>query len=163
MATMAGWYPDEEQFRTADTPGGEGRGPGNPRDLYRIRPLPNEVVCFYVKNIDNSRVVRPSDPRAPMMHMRSLTLALLFAVAILGVVAPNVYSMIASYEIHQLDQEYKKLLSVGQTLEYQEAQLLSPRRMRELASQQGFIDPPAQQVYHLSPMRDESYALNVQQ
>lgn len=161
MATMSGWYPGEDgQGRVNETGGQEGRG-GDPRELYRIRPFPNEAVCFYVKSIDNSRVARPPDPRAPLVHLRTLTLALLVGVAALGIVAPNVSTMMANYEIQQLEQEYKELLAMDKILEYQEAKLLSPERMRELATQQGFMDPPAERVYHLSPKGDESYALNV--
>jgi|FLYL01.1.fsa_nt_gi hypothetical protein len=161
MATMSGWYPGQDGQESISEKGGPPTPGGDPRQLYRIRPLPNEAVCFYIKTIDNSRVARPSDPRARRVQLRTLALALLVGVAALGIVAPNVFTMIANYKIQQLELEYGELLAIDKMLEYQEAKLLSPERMRELAAQQGFIDPPAERVYRLSPKGDESYALNV--
>ena len=62
---------------------------------------------------------------------------------------PSAYGLLAGYQIQSLRQESQRLAAEQASLELQEAQLLSPARMEELAREQQFIDPPAQKVVYL--------------
>jgi len=48
------------------------------------------------------------------------------------------------------------------TLELQEAALLSPARMQELARMQQFVDPPPQKVVYLDGQSDAQVAQNAE-
>jgi len=158
MATSTGWYQGEVEERRTDS--GRTSPPRYSRELYRIRPLPNEAVCLWRKSIDNSGVVRAADRKTPMACLRSIFLGLAVATGLLSVATPIVYGSLASMEIHRLTWEREQLLRNAQLLEADEARLLSPERMQHLATVQGYVDPPSQSVYELSRKDNESLALN---
>lgn len=158
MATSAGWYPEENEEKNKMK--GRDSAPQSSRALYRIRPLPNEAICLWRKTIDNSAVVRPSDRKTPVACLRSILAALTIAAGLLGFIAPYVYGTLADMEVHRLTGEREALLRSKETLDVEEARLLSPERMQHLAQTQGYVDPPSQAVYVLPDKGDESLALN---
>lgn len=130
-------------------------------DPYLLREFPNEAVCFYRKPIDNSRVVREADPRARARCWRLIVTTCVATVALLAVFWPNVSGMLAGYEIESLKQEQQRLMTERTALELEEAHLLSPARLEELAQAQEFIDPSPGQIVYLNPKADGSLALNI--
>ena len=70
-------------------------------------------------------------------------------VLLIGVLLPGAYSLLAGYQIQALRQEAQRLATEQASLELEEAQLLSPARMEQLAREQQFIDPPSQKVVYL--------------
>jgi hypothetical protein len=115
----------------------------------RVRSFANEDILFYVKRIDNSRVVREADPAS---RGRALKLAgSVFGVAVLliAVLLPSAYGLLAGYQIQSLRQEGDRLAADQASLELQESQLLSPARMEQLAREQQFVDPAPQKVVYL--------------
>ena len=158
MATSTGWYQDQVEERRSSS--GRHSNPRLSRELYRIRPLPNEAVCLWRKSIDNSGVVRAADRKTPMACVRSIFLALTLAIGFLIVIAPKVYVSLANMEIHRLNWERDALLRSSRLLEADEARLLSPERMQHLANTQGYVDPPSQSVHELSRKDGESLAMN---
>lgn len=126
------------------------RGGGSSLDeSTRIRSFMNEDVLFYVKRIDNSGVVRAADPAS---RSRALKLAgSMFGAAVLlvGVLLPGAYGLMAGYQIQSLEREHERLASEQASLELEEAKLLSPARMEQLAREQQFIDPAPQKVVYL--------------
>ena len=172
MATLATWYdrilgggPHPREAGAGDHGGGRVRTAagvdepgGNP---YRVRDYPNEDVLFWIKRIDNSRVLRQSNPQARQACWRIVSAACLALFLFVGVLLPKAYGVLAGYQIDTLERERDRLLIDQQTLEAEEAKLLSPQRLEELARIQEFVDPPPDKVIHLSPQADQSLALRV--
>ncbi|HYZ83225.1 MAG TPA: hypothetical protein VE621_02420 [Bryobacteraceae bacterium] len=126
-------------------------------DLYRLRPLPNEDVYFFIKRIDNSRVIREADPRARASSWKFLGGACVAAALLIGTLLPTAYGLLASHQLHALQVENQRLLTEQATLQLEEARLLSPERLEELAKMQKFVDPTPEKVVYL-PAKDASFA-----
>jgi hypothetical protein len=124
----------------------------------RVRNFANEDIYFFVKRIDNSGVVREADPQARGTCWKLIGSVVAAVVLLVGVLLPGAYSLLAGYQIQALRQEAQRLTTEQASLELQEAQLVSPARMEELAKEQQFIDPPAQKVVYLD--KGGSLALN---
>jgi hypothetical protein len=115
----------------------------------RVRAFANEDIYFFVKRIDNSGVVREADPRARGTCWKLIGSVGAAVVLLIGVLLPGAYSLLAGYQIQSLKQEQARLTNQQASLELEEAQLLSPARMEQLAREQEFIDPPSQKVVYL--------------
>jgi hypothetical protein len=147
MATLANIYHrffDRSFERTA-----EARAPRAASTSNRVRAFANEDIYFYTKRIDNSGVVREADPQARGTCWKLIGSVVAAAVLLIGVLLPSAYSLLAGYQIQALQQEQQRLATEQASLELQEAQLISPARMEELAREQQFIDPPSQKVVYL--------------
>ncbi len=156
MATQANFYGDSGLLRGRPRPNGGGRA-----DLYLLREFPNETVHFYRKAIDNSRIVRQANPQERKRCWNVIGAACLATVVLAGLLWPNVAGMLSGYEIETLKVQQQRLLADRTALEVEEAQLLSPERLAELARIQEFVDPAPGQVVYLNPKPDGSLALNV--
>ena len=115
----------------------------------KLRAFPNEDILFYVKRIDNSRVVRAADPAARGRCWKLIGSVGGAAVLLICVLLPSAYGLVAGYQISALRQESMRLAADQASLELQETKLLSPARMQELAKQQNFSDPPPARVLYL--------------
>src|SRR4030081_956572 len=93
-------------------------------DFYRLRALPNEDVYFFVKRIDNSRVVREADPGARRKSWKFLGGAAVSAAFLVGMLLPSAYGLMAGYQLHHLQAENQKLINERATLELEEARLV---------------------------------------
>lgn len=114
----------------------------------RVRSFANEDIYFYVKRIDNSRVQRELDPAAGQACWKMIGTVVAAAVLVVFVLMPSAYGLLAGYQIEALRQEGQRLATERAGLEIEQAGLLSPARMQELAKLQQFIDPaPAKMVY----------------
>lgn len=131
-------------------------------DPYRLRALPNEDVFFYCKKIDNSRLVREADPRSRRECWSTIGAACGVVALLTTVLMPEVAGTMAGYKIQELKAEEQRLLDERRVLDLQEAQLLSPARLEELAAKQQLVAPAPGQVVRLDPKGDGSLALNVQ-
>jgi cell division protein FtsL len=130
-------------------------------DPYRLRALPNEDVFLFSKQIDNSRVVREADPKAHGECWSTIGAACVVVALLTSVLAPAVGSTLAGYRLESLKQEEQRLIDERRVLEVEEARLLNPARLEELARGQKLSTPAAGQVIHLDPKADGSLALNV--
>lgn len=126
----------------------------------RVRAFPNEDVYFFVKWIDNAHVVREADPRARGICWKLIGSVAAAVVLLIGVLLPSAYSLLAGYQIQSLRQEAQRLATEQASLELQEARLLSPARMEELARTQQFVDPAPQKVVYLESRNGGSLAMN---
>jgi len=126
----------------------------------RVRPFPNEDIYFFVKRIDNTQVVREADPQGRGICWKLIGSAAAAVVLLIGVLLPSAYSLLAGYQIQSLHQEEHRLAAERATLELQEATLLSPARMEELARAQQFVDPAPQKVVYLESRNGGSLAMN---
>ena len=125
-----------------------------------VRPFANEDIFFHVKRIDNSRVVRAADPQSRQACWKMIGSVFAAAVLLVAVLLPGAYSLMAGFQIQALRQEAHKLANEQASLELQEAQLLSPARMEEMARAQQFVDPPPQKVVYLDGQGDAQVAQN---
>jgi hypothetical protein len=128
-----------------------------------VRPFANEDIFFHVKRIDNSRVVRAADPQARQDCWKLIGSVVAAAVLLIVVLLPGAYSLLAGYQIQTLRAEAHQLANEQASLELQEAKLLSPARMEELARIQQFVDPAPQTVVYLDSQADTQVAQNARQ
>jgi len=126
----------------------------------RVRAFANEDIYFYVKRIDNSRVVRQNDPVERGACWKMIGSAVGAAVLLVGVLLPSAYSLMAGYTIQSYKQEQQRLITERAALELQESALLSPARMEELARTQQFVDPGPQNVVYLDGQDGSQVARN---
>jgi hypothetical protein len=130
-------------------------------DPYRLRSLPNEDVYFFSKRIDNSRLLREKDPRAPRQCWSTIGAVAVLAILLTCALAPSVWGTFSGYQLQALRQERQHLIDERSTLEVQEAVLVSPGRLERLARAQKLLDPAANQIVHLDPASDGSLAMNL--
>ena len=126
----------------------------------RVRALANEDIFFYVKRIDNSRVVRVADPAERGACWRMIGSIVGASILVIGVLLPSAYSLMAGYQIQSLKKEAQQLTNERASLELQEAALLSPEKMQQWAKDQQFVDPAPQSVVYLDGQRDAQVAQN---
>jgi len=131
-------------------------------DDFKLRTLPNEDVYFFVKRIDNSRVVRQADPGASAKSWKVLGASCVSAAMLIGMLLPSAYGLLASYQLHTLQAENQRLHIERGKLELEEAKLVSPERLAKLAVDQDFEDPKSENVIYLTPKNEGSLALNRQ-
>jgi len=161
-------------FRRTETQGGAKSGTPSPaprpepavrpvpvrtgRDPFQLRALPMEDVFFYCKKIDNGRLVRVPDPRAPGA-CRNLILVFGAMVGLLaGVMAPRVANTLAGYKLEALRAEEQQLLDERRVVELQEAYLLSPARLDMLAHDHNLVAPRPGQEHRLDAQPDGAVA-----
>jgi hypothetical protein len=125
-----------------------------------LRSFANEDIYFFVKRIDNSRVVREADPKARGTCWKLIGSVVAAVVLLIFVLLPSAYGLLAGYQIQTLRQDGEHLATEQASLELAEAKLVSPERMQELARQQMFIDPPAQKVVYLENAQAGTVAMN---
>jgi hypothetical protein len=123
-----------------------------------LRPFANEDIYFYVKRIDNSRVTRAADPDAGRAAVKTIGLVGAAVLLVIVVLVPSGYGVLAGYEIETLRKEASRLSAERAELELEEASLLSPARMKELARLQRFIDPAPEKVVYLGAETDTEFA-----
>jgi len=111
------------------------------------RGLPPEI--YFVKHIDNSRLVKVSDPqRTREMGMFLATTVLLFLLVM--VYAWQHFSAIEyGYRIEQQRLQRDNLVELSRALRLEEASLRDPQRIDMLARQMGLAAPQAGQVVRL--------------
>jgi hypothetical protein len=127
-------------------------------DPFEIPPFPNEDVYLFVKRIDNSQVLRESDPAARRVCWRLIGSSFAIAVVVIGLLLPTLYGLIAGYRMEALRQERQRLELDRASLELAEAKLLSPARLEELAKMQQFVDPAPQKVVYLDNKSEQKLA-----
>ncbi len=116
-------------------------------EAFRPRMFPNEDVYFFVKHIDNSRVVREADPKTRRACWRLIGTSCAVAVFLTGALLPSVQGLLAGYRIQALRQEQQRLEMDRAKLELQETELLTTDRLQKLADIQRFVDPTTPQKY----------------
>ncbi|HLI82979.1 MAG TPA: hypothetical protein VKV17_03625 [Bryobacteraceae bacterium] len=135
-------------------------GPRPVRDAYQLRALPLEDVFFYSKKIDNSRLEREADPKARGACWSAIGAACLGIGLLTGVLAPSAATTLAGYKLEALKAEERRLLNERRVLELQEAELLSPARLENLAKSQNLVIPANGQTMRLEGKSEGKMALN---
>ena len=128
------------------------------RDLHAVREIPHERIYFYTKNIDNSGVVKEVNRGAEAMSWKTIAGACASAVLLIGLLIPVSSNVLAGYRVHSLQQETRSLLEERAGLELEEAKLLAPERLAELARMQNFIEANKSKVIYSNPKAGEAVA-----
>jgi hypothetical protein len=77
-----------------------------------------------------------------------------------GTLMPTLAGRLEGYRLEALKGEERRLLDERRTLELQEAELLSPDRLQQVAERQNLVAPRAGQVIHLDGNKaDGAFAL----
>ncbi|MEZ5401374.1 MAG: hypothetical protein R2729_17015 [Bryobacteraceae bacterium] len=121
-----------------------------------LRPFPNEDLGFWIKRIDNSRRVRQEDPGLAEMCWRFFSATSLVAVVVVGLLAPNAYTILNGFRMQQLQDRNEYLKSELRKLELKRSELTSPVRMEALAKRYGFVDAPRDRVIRLRGTEGEA-------
>jgi hypothetical protein len=154
MAGLASVY--DGLFRKA--PGGVPRR--SVKQAVPVRAFANDDIYFHVKRIDNSRVVRQADPKTGGVCWKMIGSVAAAVMLLIGVLLPSAYNLLAGYQIQSLKVESKRLANQQASLELDEARLLSPERMEELAREQQFTDPEPDKVVYLESTHGAAVAMN---
>ena len=115
----------------------------------RLRPIANEDVYLFVKRIDNSGVVRAADPIARRARSRSVATGFIAAMLVIAGLVPAAYNTMAGFTLQNLKQEQDKLKQQQATLDLQEAELLNPVRLEQLAKSLKLVEPTPQALQYL--------------
>jgi hypothetical protein len=156
MATLAAIFrrPGAGLVARAQSPAAE-RPAGDPQ---RLRPLFCEDVYLYVKKIDNSRVVRQADPQARSRCARAVAVSVATAVLLIALMLPTGLNVMAGYQISDLERQRTALESQRKLLLLEEARMLNPARMHQLATDLKMVDPDPGRVIYTGA--EEALALN---
>ena len=160
MATLANIFNRFTDAAAADAVIPEVRAQAD--EACRLRGLPNEDVYFFVKRIDNSRVVRQADPAERARGWGVVAGGCGAAVLLIATLLPSAYGLLAGYQLSALEAEHHKLVNQQATLELEEAALVSPERLQAWAERDRFAEPAPESVVYIDPKNDQSLALNRQ-
>jgi cell division protein FtsL len=127
----------------------------------RLRPIANEDVYLFVKRIDNSGVVRAADPIARQVRSRSVATGFVAAMIVIAGLVPAAYNTMAGFSLQNLRQEQAALKQEQATLDLQEAQLLSPSHLEQIAKSLRMVDPAPQAVQYLDGKSKNADARNL--
>ena len=128
----------------------------------KLRSLPNEDVYLFTKRIDNSRVVRQTDPRARARDWKLLGGGSMIAIMAVAFSLPPAYGLIAGYQLSQLQVENEQLRAEHVRLQVEEARMGSTEKVQQWAREQNFIAPAADRTIYLDANNDKSLAFNRQ-
>jgi len=127
-------------------------------DPFEVPAFPNEDVYFYAKTINNTRVVRESDPAARSVCWRMIGSSFAVAAVVILLLLPTLYGLVAGYRLEALRKERVHLDLDRAALELQETKLTSPARLEELSKLQRFVDPAPAKVVYLENKTDRTLA-----
>jgi cell division protein FtsL len=109
---------------------------------------------YFNKAIDNSRLVKISDPkRSREMKMFSIAAAVLFFFTMMYA-WQHLSSIEYGYKIEVQKTERDALLEANRALRLEEASLRDPERIEQMATRMGLVPPQAGQVMHLEVTPD---------
>lgn len=129
-------------------------------DRFILRPMPNEDIHVFVKKIDNTRVVREQDPRANASAWRTISMAGIFALVVVGFIVPIANGYLAGYTVIEIEKQNSQLQSQLARLSVREAELTSVDALARAAKNQKYLDPSPETMVVLNEPRSEDVALN---
>ena len=130
------------------------------RDRFRLRPLPNEEIHVFTKRIDNSRVVREHDPRVTGAAVKTLSMACLGALVMVGLIVPAANSYLAGYTLTEMNRQTTAMETEFAKLSARESELTSLDALARAAKNQKFLDPSPDNMVVLNDQRSGAVALN---
>ncbi len=132
-------------------------------DIYRLRPVPNEHIHFFIKSIDNVTVRREVDKRSQRIGWKSIGGGSMAAILAVMLLVPLSLTIQLGYQLNNLKAERQALMHDKAELVLQEESILSPDKLERLARLQHFIDPEPGKVQYLNPPSDAAFAMKAKQ
>jgi len=154
MATVATYFRRSEFLAAEKTVETEEADP------YRMRGVPGDNIYLFSKRIDNSRLVRETDPKTRTDCWSAIVTATLLAVLLGTAVTPRIGGILSGIQAEKLKTDQQDLLQQKRMLEIQEARILSQSNLDRLAGQRKLLTPTQGQEQHLQP-HDTAMAMNV--
>jgi hypothetical protein len=106
-----------------------------------------EDLCFFVKAIDNSRLVRVMDPHSRWDLLKMLLGGLFVFVLALSYLLPYLGMLRSGYRIEELKKQHQALLIESRQLQVVEAGLRHPQRIDVIArTRLGMAKPEPEQL-----------------
>ncbi len=127
---------------------------------YHLRPMPNEDIHVFVKKIDNTRVVREQDPKANASAWKTISVATMFALLVVGLIVPIANSYLAGYTVAEIEKQNNQLAAQVARYSVRESELTSLEALARAAKNQKFIDPTPESMVVLNDTRTGTVALN---
>ena len=127
---------------------------------YHLRNLPGEDIHLYIKNIDNTKLIRVVDKKDWATSVSVTGAALACSLIVSALVGPSCYGMLASRRMEYLREERTRLQSQLLELKVQEARRLNPQNVEEWAGTQ-FLPPTAEQILYAPPSKEAVASLGV--
>lgn len=127
---------------------------------FNLRGLPGEDIHLYVKNIDNTKLIRVVDKKDWATSVSVTGAALVCSLIVSALVGPSCYGMLASRRMEYLREERTRLQGQMLELKVQEARRLNPQNVEEWAGTQ-FLPPTAEQVLYAPPSKEAVASLGV--
>ncbi|MBS1858163.1 MAG: cell division protein FtsL [Acidobacteria bacterium] len=119
------------------------------RDPYALRSLPHEDILLFCKKVDNARLVREPDPQARGACWTVIGAASVVLLVVTSASVPYAASTLAGYKLESLRTEERRLLDERRNLDLEEAELLSPARLDQIAREKHLVPPVTGQVVRL--------------
>jgi uncharacterized membrane protein len=122
--------------------------------------MPNEDIHVFVKKIDNTRVVREQDPKANASAWKTISVATMFALLVVGLIVPIANSYLAGYTVAEIEKQNSQLAAQVARYSVRESELTSLEALARAAKNQKFIDPTPESMVVLNDTRTGTVALN---
>ena len=106
------------------------------------RLLPMENAYFHVKELDNSKLQRRSDPTDKVVWSRLVVGGLLGLVMMILTFAPRPLLRHSGYRLEKLNEKHQALVEIQDQLRVRQARLSDLRRIADLAERQGLEQTP---------------------
>jgi len=144
-----GWRTEERLFLYDGVAAGREVRASLARRSAASRPLPLEEVCFFVKPIDNSRLVKVMDPHSKWEILKMLGAGLFVFLLAFGYILPYLGILNSGYRMEDLKREHEELIERSRQLQVKEAGLRDLRRVDEVArTELGMTRPTRDQVVY---------------
>ncbi len=114
---------------------------GLSRRAASTRPLPLEDVAFFIKDIENNGVEHRYDPSDERSLRGLLGCGLVLALTLLMLFGPRAWVRHSGYRAAELSRQIEELQVVQDQLTVRQGQMGDLRRVADLASKDGFIEP----------------------
>jgi len=161
MATTTwAWIFNKNVSGAANSKNGATARKQNEADRFFLRPMPNEDIHVFVKKIDNTRVVREQDPKANASAWQTISMAGIFAMAVVGLIVPIANSYLAGYTVTEIEKQNNQLEAQLARLSVREAELTSVEALARAAKNQKYLDPSPETMVVINETRSGDVALN---
>ncbi len=125
-------------------------------DYAPLRVFANEDIYFHVKHIDNSGVVRATDPSQGRQAWKMIGGVGIASVSVIGMLLAGAYGLLAGYHVQDLQKERARLEAERSELDVQSLNAMPPSRMEKLAREQFVTDPSLQKMVYLDGASDSA-------
>ena len=113
--------------------------------------FPTKTFTCFARRSTTPGVVRQADPRVRARCWRLIATTTAGTLVLVAMLWPSVYGMLSGYQIESLKVQQQRLMAERSALDLEEARLLDPARLDELAQQQLFVDTGAEPSRVSSP------------